>query len=522
MAHYKASSSSRRVFAERTNTTPSETSAVDPTRSRATTLLKSWLIPGKRSSPLDEIDRHPIKRVKVSESPLDSNSDSELGNSEEEELCKPPPLKRAWRSRLHCSRHPLSYSGRPLASTLPLLQSLVSSHKSDIFRCLSMNDNDSCLVPAYCCAYPDSAREGLSTHFAVGTEQGTVFIFDSRKREEWDPEPSYKLIRQHNNGIFDIKWNGDDTLLATAAGDLTARVTDAKMGHIIRTFRHDATVKCISWNPNHTSLFGTGSRLGTIALWDLRESSGKPVLNVSAAHEENSSRAKRRAQKRSTSSPTVTGLLYSDGNEHQLISSGSADGVLRSWDLRQLNGRSPKSSVSCLASSSEDPTTMEGTRRPRGIVSLSDRPGTGPTAGLVFALGADSHIHTYARDTLAPTGNSFTHPNLRTNFYVKLSTSACGRWLASGGARLDGSESSSAFVFDVDSQGQRRTGHQSSNALELKGSGDGDSGGLDWAEGMLATCWDQGVVRIWRPEAQSHRSCLDNPENSRWDWLWAQ
>lgn len=394
-----------------------------------------------------------------------------------------------------------------------------------------------------------AARSGGTPLLAVATEQGTVYIINTSKRRDWDPEPVHTTLQPHDNGVFDIKWNSSDTLLATGSGDRTARVSDSETGGILQTLRgHYSTIKCLAWDPNHRDLLSTGGRDGLVYIWDLRvgenrlgqEPSGLgPVLSISAVHEDVSPNGKRKVPKgKNASAPrTVTSLLYSDANQYQLISSGSSDGcvtppfyvvlvlidsfrILRCWDLR-VSKKSKSTKVkepACLFSSPLDPTTSQASRRPRGIISLVD--GTGPTTGLIFALGADSRIHTYARDSLAAAGKIYTHENLQTNFYVKLAASPCGRWLATGGAGHGASGSS--FAFDV-SNATHASGSGTETGVELKGYGGArDAGGVDWASDMLSTCWDDGMVRVWRPDIETYRACLERPEDKRWDWSWAE
>lgn len=141
--------------------------------------------------------------------------------------------------------------------------------------------------------------------------------------------------------------------------------------------------------------------------------------------------------------------------------------------------------------------------------------GTGPSAGLIFALGADSRIHTYDFSTLTTQRNMFAHENLQTSsFYVGLSVSPCGRWLACGGSSHKGN----SFLFDVENAA--RPGSSPQQGVELQGQ-KGEVGAVDWAQDMLATCTDDGTVRIWRPDIDVRMKCLDNPEESRWDWSWS-
>jgi denticleless len=169
-----------------------------------------------------------------------------------------------------------------------------------------------------------------------------------------------------------------------------------------------------------------------------------------------------------------------------------------------------------------DPTTYAHTRRARGITSLAL--GTGPTRGLLFGLANDSRVHTYDLTSLEPLSGhtedpaddqwSCAHEHMRTNsFYVRAMISPCGRWLASGGAA-----NGSVFLFDV-AAGTRDRTVERTNGVELHGQ-KGEVGAIDWAEDMLATCADDGTVRVWRPDIEVYRRCENEPEEMGWNWSW--
>lgn len=150
-------------------------------------------------------------------------------------------------------------------------------------------------------------------------------------------EPVHTALRPHENGIFDVKWNMSDTLLATGSGDRSTQVSDLETCTTIYSLRgHEGTVKCISWDPSHPDLLSTGGRDGLICIWDLRVSEHRlgqgllPVLNISAAHEDVGANGKRKTSKgKNAPMPkSVTGLLVSDANPYHLISSGSNDGFV--------------------------------------------------------------------------------------------------------------------------------------------------------------------------------------------------
>lgn len=192
--------------------------------------------------------------------------------------------------------------------------------------------------------------------------------------------------------------------------------------------------------------------------------------------------------------------------------------------------KAAKAALKPIHVSQMDPTTLQGTRRSRGITSLAA--GHGPSVGYLFALGTDSRVHTYTLPSLEPLSGyktctsaeddpwMHTHDRMQTNsFYVRLAVSPCGQWLASGSA-ADGR----VFLFDVSStvsSGRVRLGgYESGGAVELCGQ-TGEVGAIDWAEGMLATCADDATVRIWRPDVETYRRCIRDSEEMKWGWSWA-
>ena len=165
-----------------------------------------------------------------------------------------------------------------------------------------------------------------------------------------------------------------------------------------------------------------------------------------------------------------------------------------------------------------DPSIVEGGRRVRGLTSVVA--GTGPTHGLLFGLGVDSRIYTYAASTLLPLSQkgTFKHPNMNTNsFWVRLAVSPDGRSLVSGSSVTD--KGASAFLFDV-SQTARAAPPISpdTTGVELPGQ-KGEVGGVDWAQDMLATCSDDGIVRVWRFDPEIRQQC-DLDAEVRWTWTW--
>ncbi|KAK1229721.1 hypothetical protein PQX77_007215 [Marasmius sp. AFHP31] len=459
-------------------------------------------------------DGSPRKRVKTGS----SKSNQEGGDAVEEiDMVARAAVRMRRNCWLNTLRNPNPRSAGQFASTR-ILQSYVSSNKSDLFKWDALDDGF--INPPYACSYSHSAKAGKAPHLALATEHGTVHILDTRKRLDWDVEPQRTTIQPHHNGIFDVKWNCTDELLATCSADYSVRIIDVGSGESIATLRgHSGSVKCVAWDPENDKLLSTGGRDGDIQLWDLRlpqaeGSIASPLATISGAHDGLDPKSRKRKTATQTS---VTNLVRCD--DMTLVSSGSSDGLLRCWDLRFTTSTKKSKAAKtkrtlALLSSPIDPTTLHNSRRPRGILSLTN--GTGPTSGLIFALGADSRIHTYNASSLEPLSINYTHPNLKTNssFYLSISASPCGRFLASGSAGMQGS----AFLFDISNAA--RPYSQAEPGIELRAQV-GEIGPVDWAEGMLATCADESTVRIWRPDIEVYRTCIENPEERRWDWSWA-
>ena len=153
-------------------------------------------------------------------------------------------------------------------------------------------------------------------------------------------EPSRFVFKPHDNGIFDVKWNPSDTLLATCSGDKTTRISCPTTGSLLNDLRgHTGTVKCAAWDPSHRDLLSTGGRDGTICIWDLRTSKrertgddedlsfASPAMIIRNAHGSDS-KGKGRRKKTVPLAKSVTSLLHLEGEPFRLISSGSSDGYV--------------------------------------------------------------------------------------------------------------------------------------------------------------------------------------------------
>lgn len=106
---------------------------------------------------------------------------------------------------------------------------------------------------------------------------------------------------------------------------------------------------------------------------------------------------------------------------------------------------------------------------------------------------------------------------MKTNsFYVRVATSPCGRWLASGAAAAG-----SVFLYDISNAARAaRDTSPPARGVQLAGQ-TGEVAALDWADGMLATCADDGTVRVWRADEEVYSRCRKDPEESKWEWAFS-
>ncbi|MEW5312482.1 MAG: hypothetical protein WDW38_004114 [Sanguina aurantia] len=166
----------------------------------------------------------------------------------------------------------------------------------------------------------------------------------------WPGVAPVKQWRAHENMIFDLVWGKDDTVLYTASADATVRVWDAGTGACLAScIGHEGSVKSISVMPDSTHILASGSRDGSIKVWDTRVPGRKirgfnclsSVWCKQAAHApaggsgsggSSSKSGSKRSRDVQTPAPSVTAVQYLSSG--LLASGGMGDGTVKVWDLR--------------------------------------------------------------------------------------------------------------------------------------------------------------------------------------------
>ncbi|KAF4633358.1 hypothetical protein G7Y89_g4764 [Cudoniella acicularis] len=334
---------------------------------------------------------------------------------------------------------------------------------------------------AFSSASLDTHTCTTNTLTAVGDEEGRVRLLESGKSGEFkDP---YLTFRVHTNAIIDMSFSEDDSLLATASGDSTARVVDMNTQTTIAVLgNHYASLKQVQFQPgvNNHSVLATSSRDGCVQIWDLRCKGyegpvnhiqlpvsphrttsraaarkllyGRPVNSINDAHKfghdesvtsvtsaSSSDIPSRGESVRRIGDISVTAITFLPaGQEHLLLTACEADASVKLWDIRALQGRRK---VPIALSQTQQPLPHNNWRH-FGVTSMNVGSG-----GRLYTLCKDNTVYTYSiphlilghapelsqgnevrRVTQRPTQKGleplygFRHQNLHTNsFYVKTS-----------------------------------------------------------------------------------------------------
>ncbi|EGU11676.1 Proteophosphoglycan ppg4 [Rhodotorula toruloides ATCC 204091] len=385
-------------------------------------------------------------------------------------------------------------AGRQRLSMRPWLQTIVSSNEADVTRITSQHASRT-WAPPFSLAFSHAAKAGGKKLVAVGDEEGTLSFLNGDD-DQWQAGPTRHSFQAHASAIFDVRWSRDDSVLAIAGGDHTVRLVDSATQTCVGVLSgHTGTVKSMSWDPHNPHILSTASRDGSILVWDKRlkgyAESGVEGTNavgmvnrIRNAHGAPGKKVKGRSATRS-----VTAVTYLEHQDKLIASAGSADSLVKVWDLR----RSHRSRVnpSSYETNEEALTSME-TTRPHGISSMA----LAPDGRKLYALSTDSRIYAFDPTNLTHSAplTTFHTPLARySSFYIRCAVSPCSRFLASG------SSDGSVFVWDTEGRGGpeevvRLVGHEA------------EVSGLDWAHESFATCSDDNLVRFWHSKPDVARS----------------
>ncbi len=261
----------------------------------------------------------------------------------------------------------------------------------------------------------------------VANELGNIYLVQP-KTDELDAGIKSSLTLSHPKAIFDVQVCHQDKHLLTASGDEACILWDFELGKPIAAFlKHQSSVRSASACPDNDFLFATGSRDGTVQLWDTRISPEhtcehitvyKPVQVIADAHVNQIVARRGFVMNAAAGTNSVTKVHLA--SSQKILSSGAGDGCVKMWDVR-MTGSSAREATPVAKT---DPTPGN-----RGISSF-----TLDSMGKLYACRSDNRIYMYNSHILGPSHELYSAPGFVTsnNFYVNASVSSDDEWLAAG------------------------------------------------------------------------------------------
>jgi denticleless len=143
----------------------------------------------------------------------------------------------------------------------------------------------------------------------------------------------------HNNAIFDLAWNRDDSEIITTSGDQKVHVSDAETAALKHTLiGQSGSVKCLDVDASNPDFVLSAGREGNITLHDVREKGNEkeenlPVWCVHQSHAPVRSKVDSKKRYRFGTRGSVTSVKFVPDSRH-VMSSGATDGLVKLWDLR--------------------------------------------------------------------------------------------------------------------------------------------------------------------------------------------
>ncbi|PIA14928.1 WD40 repeat-like protein [Coemansia reversa NRRL 1564] len=393
-------------------------------------------------------------------------------------------------------------------STIGRFAAMVSPAAA-VFRLCTDADSQLNTLPLACKYSSVSGAQG--SRLALADEGGHVSIFDTLNIDTAESAADAGLQpiarwRAHDNAVFDVEWSADNTQAVTASADESCCLWDVESQQQLGSFiGHSQTVRAVSWRHEDHHCFATASRDGAVMMWDVRCNktrredgyAHRPVNIISSAHYGVwNSKMSVRGKKHITGG-SVTAIQHLRHNTHLIASAGSTSEVVKYWDVRMKAAPRASALPTPVASS----LLLSSTRRSRGTSSLV----LDPDGTRLYTACNDNRL--YVHNALAPglPIAQLSAPEFECqSFNIGSAASPCGRHIAAG------SSNGSVVVWELD-----RFGYSSSGRRAVLQGHTKEAGCIAWYPGkdrtQLATCGDDGILRIWEEDQMLADSARTDP-----------
>ncbi|GJJ73760.1 denticleless [Entomortierella parvispora] len=373
------------------------------------------------------------------------------------------------------------------------------SRPSDVYTFISQDG--STLVPPFSCAYNNVAND--ARYLAVGDEDGAIHIVNTKK-DDSHPASTTQILA-HQNAIFDLCWTRDDSKIVSVSGDQTARLHDVETKKCLGTFSgHSGSIKSISMKQSDDNIFATAARDGNVMIWDVRCSSTasprgdisyRPADRLINVHTSTRRAAPTKKTKHgSDGANTASAVQYMLHNDNILASTGSLDGSIKFWDVRNHGSYFRHTFPTPIQASKYTPIT----KRAHGMTSMA----LSPDGVSLFAVSSDNHIYMYNTTALDSPIQSFGGSGFAcSSYYIKISVSPDGRYIAAGSSK-------DLYVWEIARPHKKPFIFQGPER---------EVTGVDWARDLgqgteLSGCSDDATVRTWKANRDLVQEC--NETNS--------
>lgn len=494
-------------------------------------------------------------------------------------------------SGLSSALHRLSAARPPVFDATSFLETFVSP--ASCVAQIPRSADEEILSHPVCATYSYSSRavNPSAQWLAVGDDEGRITLLNTLPWQDVSAEQSAtnpQWQASSTSAVFELAWRFDDRSILSGASDFSIRSWDTEYQKCTAMFQgHRGSPRTIVYDPTTNGdggcgmIFASAARDGTIRIWDARTSSRqvvvgddgeedcigiRPVLTIDAAHNGGpassmtsggkgrkqarhgaASAAGRPATKRLKRQPLpagITALSYlPDGEGHKLLSGGSANGIIKCWDLRHVRQSRPSAAVSQLDTQEALSAPVLSTwdtpdvsllapssrfARAHGIsqiIASSTSLYASCTGGKIYSLPLsaflDSHLNAGEVQTLYDPvqcqNTLFSRMALFDDRFlaVACNTGNVALWDVSA-CRNPVQQSTSGKGLEIDSEeesraaqsmemGFARRSHQQGMAILAEGHAkNAEVNAVAWANGpngpTLSSCGDDAMIRTWHAD----------------------